>query len=248
MAGHSKFKNIQHRKGAQDKKRSNIFTKLIREISVAAKLGSSDININPRLKSAITEAKANNMPKDTIERAINKAILATDTNAYESLRYEGYGPNGVAFIIETLTDNRNRTASLIREVLNKNGGLLSEIGSVNFMFDNCGIINFARDIISYDEVLLHALDAEEILKVKIIDITKHDDEISIITPFKELHVVSEYLAKKLQIEYKSAKLEWIPHTYIDIADDEVKNSITKLKWALEGLDDVQKVFNNYNYV
>lgn len=159
MAGHSQFKNIMYRKGAQDAKRAKTFTKVIRELTVAARTGLPDPNSNPRLRSAIMAAKAVNMPKDTVERAIKRGAGGEDGTQFEEVRYEGYGPSGVALIVEALTDNRNRTASAVRAAFDKHGGSLGETGSVNFLFDRVGMIHFAADVADADAVFEAALDA-----------------------------------------------------------------------------------------
>ena len=158
MAGHSKFKNIMHRKGAQDKKRSGMFSKLSREITVAAKMGDPDPDKNPRLRLAVKEARASSMPRDNIDRAIRKAS-GSEAETYEEVRYEGYGPSGIAIIVEAMTDNRNRTASDIRSYFTKSGGNLAETGAVSFMFDRVGYIEFGPDVADADAMLEAAIDA-----------------------------------------------------------------------------------------
>ena len=158
MAGHSKFKNIQHRKGAQDKKRAKVFTKLVREIITAAKIGGPDINNNPRLRSAITASRSQNLPKDRIDRALQQASDPTDTDDYTEIRYEGFLPGGIAIIVETLTDNKNRTVAEVRSAFSKHGGNLGETGSVSFMFDRVGRIDYSLDIASTDEIMESAIE------------------------------------------------------------------------------------------
>lgn len=159
MAGHSQFANIKHRKGAQDAKKAKLFTKIIREVTVAAKTGQCDPEFNPRLRNAIIEARNNNMPKDRIDAAIKKVIAGIDTENYEEIRYEGYASGGIALIVEALTDNRNRTASEVRSIFTKMGGVLGETGSVSFMFDKVGIINFERKTINPDDMFESAIEA-----------------------------------------------------------------------------------------
>src|SRR5687767_9443410 len=158
MAGHSQFKNIMHRKGKQDAQRSKLFGKLAREITVAAKLGTPDPAMNPRLRAAVIAARAENMPKDNIERAIKKA-QGGDAESYDEIRYEGYGPGGVAVIVEVLTDNRNRTAGDVRSTFTKSGGALAETGAVSFMFDRVGAVEFDAAVASADEMLEAAIEA-----------------------------------------------------------------------------------------
>ena len=165
MAGHSKFKNIMHRKGRQDAKRGKVFSKLIRELTVAAKSGLPDPDMNPRLRTAIAAARAANMPSDTMNRAIKKASGADDDTHYEEIRYEGYGPGGVAVIVEALTDNRNRTASEVRAAFTKYGGNLGESGSVSFMFERVGLIVYGADAASADDMFEAALEAGARLEI-----------------------------------------------------------------------------------
>ncbi len=241
MAGHSKFKNIQYRKGAQDKKRAKIFTKILREITVAAKMGSTDPNSNPRLRSAIIEAKNQNMPKDNIERAINKASNAAENSNFEEIRYEGYAQAGVSVIVEALTDNRNRTASEVRSTFTKSGGNLGEKGSVNFMFDRLGIITYSQtDGLDYDTLLEKAIEAEAE------DVKEEDGEFLIITQPENLHLVSSTLSEKLGIDASSAKIQWSPKVNVEVTTIEEAAKVLKLIDALEDLDDVQNVFANFD--
>ena len=235
MAGHSQFKNIMHRKGKQDKMRSKMFSKLGREITVAAKAGLPDPDANSRLRLAIQNARAENMPKDTIERAIKKA-LGGDAANYESIRYEGYGPGGVAVIAEALTDNRNRTAPMVRSLFTKFGGNLGETGSVSFMFARAGEIFYKIHSGTADAVLEAAIEAGA------------DDVISdasghvVICAFENTGEVSSALAVKLG-EAESIKVIWKPKTLTSI-DQEKAESLLKLIEALDEDDDVQNVFTN----
>lgn len=236
MAGHSKFKNIMHRKGAQDKKRSKIFSKLAKEITVAAKMGTPDPDMNPRLRTAIQAAKAQNMPKDNIDRAIKKSLDAGGEN-YEQVRYEGFGVNGVGVIVEALTDNRNRTAAEVRSIFSKSGGNLGETGAVSCSFDQVGAIEYPLETASEEEMFEAALEAgaEEV---------ESDDELhTLYASGDSLHEVSRALEDKYG-EPKSASLIWKPHVSIDL-DDEAGEKIIKLMDALEDQDDVQNVYANF---
>ena len=237
MAGHSKFKNIMHRKGAQDKKRSKLFSKLSKEITVAAKMGAPDPDMNPRLRLAIATAKAQSMPKDNIERAISRS-QASDEDNYEEMRYEGFGPGGVAVIVEALTDNRNRTASDVRTIFSKSGGNLGESGSVNYMFDRVGHIVFDAGVGDADTVFEAALEAGA-------DNVESDDEShEIYTESSDLHDVVSALEAQLG-EPSSAKLIWHPKDPLDLDKDGAEKFL-RLMDALDDNDDVQEVYGNYN--
>jgi len=240
MAGHSKFKNIMHRKGAQDKKRAKIFTKIIKEITVAVKMGSSDVNANPRLRSAILEAKSQNMPKENIERAIKKGESGNEADNYEEIRYEGYAPHGIAIIVEALTDNRNRTASEVRSTFTKHGGSLGENGSVQFLFDKLGFITFAKDSVPFNSLF------EVAIELGATDIIENDDELLVLTAVDELHQIATKLTNSLKVDYVSASLVWQPKVEITITKLEQAQQIIKLINTLEDLDDVQKVFANFD--
>ena len=237
MAGHSHWAGIKHKKGRADKERSKIFSKLSREITVAAKLGDKDPDMNPRLRTAIQAAKQSNMPKDNIARAISKSEISGDKN-YENLRYEGFGPSNVAFIIETLTDNKNRSASSIRTVLQKNGGRLGESGSTTHMFNNCGIIQFEKDKISEEEAFEIAINAGAK------DCINQKDNFEIITEKEDFYKIKTELEKKINIFSYSA-IEWRPINYIDL-NKEQGDKILEILGALEELDDVQNIFTNAN--
>ena len=238
MAGHSKFKNIQHRKGAQDKKKAKIFTKLVREIITAAKIGGVDSNNNPRLRSAIVAARGQNLPKDRIDKALAQASDPTDTANYTEIRYEGFVPGGIAIIVEALTDNKNRTASEVRSAFSKNGGHLGETGSVSFMFDRVGRIEYASSVASNDEMLEAAIEAGAN------DVVSTESEHIIYTEIENFSDCLEYLRAKYG-DYIEAELEWKPQNTIMIDDEERATKLLKLIDTLEESDDVQQVFGNY---
>ena len=236
MAGHSQFKNIMHRKGRQDAQKSKLFGKLAREITVAAKSGTPDPAMNPRLRAAVMAARQENMPKDNIERAIKKAIGGEGEN-YEEIRYEGYGPGGVAIIIEALTDNRNRAASDIRSYFTKAGGNLGETGSVSFLFDRTGIIEYDASAASDDAMLDAAIEAGA------------DDVISS-ESVHEIYASQESfreVAKALEAKFGEARktaLTWKPQNTVSV-DDETGEKLLKLMDLLNEHDDVQNVFANF---
>ncbi|GGC37585.1 putative transcriptional regulatory protein R02753 [Novosphingobium marinum] len=237
MAGHSKFKNIMHRKGAQDKKRSAMFSKLSREITVAAKTGMPDPDMNPRLRLAVNNAKAQSMPKDNIQRAIDKAT-ANEGDDYEELRYEGYGPGGVALIVEALTDNRNRTATNVRTAFSKNGGNLGASGSVSHGFERVGLIVYPASIGGEEKVLEAAMEAGAE------DIQSGEDEHEIWTAADDLHEVASSLEKSLG-EAETVKLAWRPNLTVEVAEGDAQ-TLFKLIDALDDDDDVQTVWGNYD--
>ncbi len=238
MAGHSHWAGIKHKKGRADKERSKIFSKLSREITVAAKLGDKDPDMNPRLRTAIQTAKQANMPKDNISRAISKSELSNDKN-YESLRYEGFGPSNIAFIIETLTDNKNRSASSIRTVLNKKGGRLGESGSTSHMFFNCGIIHIKKNIINENELFEIAINAGAK------DCTTLEEVYEIVTEKEDFYKIKTKLESKVnKVEYSS--IEWRALNNIDL-DKYQSEQILEILSALEELDDVQNIFTNANF-
>lgn len=236
MAGHSKFKNIMHRKGAQDKKRSAMFSKLSREITVAAKMGLADPDMNPRLRAAINAAKAQSMPKDNIQRAIDKASKGEGDN-YEEIRYEGFGPAGVSLIIEALTDNRNRTATNVRTAVSKNGGNLGTAGSVSHGFDRLGLISYPASAGDAEKVFEAALEAGAE------DVTSSEDGHEIWTGQGDLHEVAKALVPVLG-ESEGAKLAWRPQTMVTVGADDAA-TLFKLLDALDDDDDVQTVWGNY---
>ncbi|MCL1629648.1 YebC/PmpR family DNA-binding transcriptional regulator [Roseibaca sp. V10] len=236
MAGHSKWANIQHRKGRQDAVRAKLFSKLSKEITVAAKMGDPDPDKNPRLRLAVKEAKSVSMPKDNIERAIKKS-QGGDAESYDEIRYEGYGPGGVAVIVEAMTDNRNRTASNVRSTFSKNGGNLGETGSVAFMFDRMGRIVYPASVGDGDSVLLAAIDAGAE------DVESTDEEHVIWCADTDLNAVSTALEGALG-EADSTKLVWKPQTTTELDLDGAR-SLLKLIDALEDDDDVQNVTANF---
>ena len=236
MAGHSKFKNIMHRKGAQDKKRSAVFSKLSREITVAAKMGTPDPDMNPRLRAAVNAAKAQSMPKDNIQRAIDKSSMGDGEN-YEDVRYEGFGPGGVSLIVEALTDNRNRTATNVRTAFSKNGGNLGASGSVSHGFDRMGLITYPVGAGSADDVLEAAIEAGAD------DVESDEDGHQIWTAQESLHEVAKALEKSLG-EAESSKLAWRPQTPVEVGEDQA-GQLMKLIDVLEEDDDIQTVWGNY---
>ncbi|MGY6706554.1 YebC/PmpR family DNA-binding transcriptional regulator [Roseinatronobacter sp.] len=236
MAGHSKWANIQHRKGRQDAVRAKLFSKLSKEITVAAKMGDPDPDKNPRLRLAVKEAKAVSMPKDNIERAIKKS-QGGDAENYDEIRYEGYGPNGVAIIVEAMTDNRNRTASNVRSTFSKNGGNLGETGSVAFMFDRKGQIVYPSSVGDGDTVLLAAIDAGAE------DVESGEDGHVVWCADTDLAAVSTALEDALG-ESESTKLVWKPQTTTELDLDGAR-TLMKLIDALEDDDDVQNVTANF---
>ena len=236
MAGHSQFKNIMHRKGRQDKARSKLFGKLAREITVSAKLGLPDPAFNPRLRAAVIAARAENMPKDNIDRAIKKSQGA-DTESYDEIRYEGYGPGGVAIIVEALTDNRNRTAGEVRAIFSKNGGNLAETGAVSFMFSHVGIVEFDAKVASADAMLDAAIEAGAD------DVISNDDGHQIITTPDTLNDVAKALEARFG-EPRKASLLWKPQNTVAL-DDESGEKVLKLIESLDDSDDVQNVYANF---
>ena len=237
MAGHSKFKNIQHRKGAQDKKRAKIFSRLAKEITVAAKMGMPDTDSNPRLRTAILAARAQNMPKDNIERAIKKSADA-DSENYDEVRYEGFGPGGIGVIVETLTDNRNRTASDVRSTFSKSGGNMGETGSVSFMFDRVGSIEYGPDAADAETVFEAAIEAGAE------DVVSGEDGHEIICSMEDLHGVVDALAGVLG-EPQAASIVWKPQNDVPV-DAEAAEKVLKFMDALDDLDDVQNVYANFD--
>jgi YebC/PmpR family DNA-binding regulatory protein len=238
MAGHSQFKNIMHRKGAQDAKRARQFAKMIREITVSARQGLPDPAFNPRLRSAMAAAREANMPRDTIERAVKKAAGAAAGEDYAEVRYEGYGPAGVAVIVEALTDNRNRTASDVRSAFSKYGGALGETNSVSFMFIRIGVIQYAPPAATSDAMLEAAIDAG----ADNADSTDEGHEVT--CAIEDFFTVRDALEARFG-EPASAKLEWRPTTTTTL-DEETATVLLKLMDALEDNDDVQNVFANFD--
>ena len=236
MAGHSKWANIQHRKGRQDKLRSKLFSKLAKEITVAAKMGDPDPDKNPRLRMAVKEAKSVSVPKDVIDRAIKKS-QGGDAENYDEIRYEGYGPNGIAVIVEAMTDNKNRTASTVRSTFSKNGGNLGETGSVGFMFDRMGEVTYPASVGDADTVMMAAIEAGA-------DDVQSDEESHVIyCADSDLNTVATALEKELG-ESETTKLVWKPNMTTEI-DLEGLTKLMKLLDLLEEDDDVQRVTTNF---
>jgi YebC/PmpR family DNA-binding regulatory protein len=236
MAGHSQFKNIMHRKGRQDAVRSKLFGKLAREITVSAKLGLPDPDMNARLRAAIIAARAENMPKDNIERAIKKA-QGNDAETYDEVRYEGYGPGGVAVIVEALTDNRNRTASDVRSVFSKNGGNLAETGAVSFMFDHVGVVEFDATAASAEAIFDAALEAGAD------DVISGDSGHEIYVAQERLRDVAKALEAKFG-EPRKAAVVWKPQNTLTLGDVDGEK-LLRLIESLEDHDDVQHVYANF---
>jgi YebC/PmpR family DNA-binding regulatory protein len=236
MAGHSQFKNIMHRKGRQDAMRSKLFSKLAREITVSAKMGLPDPNMNPRLRAAIIAARAENMPKDNIDRAIKKA-LGGDAENYDEIRYEGYGPGGVAVIVEVLTDNRNRTASDVRSTFTKSGGNLAETGAVSFMFDRVGVVEFDSKVANADAMLDAAIDAGAD------DVVSGESGHEVYTSAEALRDVAKALEAKFG-EPRKAALTWKPQNTVAV-EDENGEKLLRLMETLQEHDDVQNVYANF---
>ena len=238
MAGHSKWASIKHSKGKADKQRSNIFSKLSKEISVAAKLGDKDPKINPRLRSAIQSARSANMPKENIERAIDKSSN-TNENLFENIRYEGFGPEKIAVIVETLTDNKNRTASNIRTIFQKNGGNLGTLGSASHNFNQLGIIKINKNEISEEKMFELAIEsgADECIS--------HDDYYEIQSATNEIYNVKKNL-EKIILNFISTEIEWVPLNNIQITKEKKESTIEFLQ-TLESDDDVQNVYSNVNF-
>jgi YebC/PmpR family DNA-binding regulatory protein len=240
MSGHSKWSTIKHKKGITDAKRGKIFTKLLKEIAVATKMGDPNPEFNPRLRSAIIAAKAVSMPKANIDSTIKKATFGSSGESWEEIKYEGYGPNGVAIIVEALTDNKNRTASSVRANFSKNGGNMGESGSVSFMFEKVGIISFEGKVATEDQILEVAIEAgaEEVDSLA---------ELHEITTKVEIFIkVRDFLMAKYG-EPLEAKLSWIAKESIIINDKEKAEKINNLIEALEDNEDVQNVYGNYEF-
>jgi YebC/PmpR family DNA-binding regulatory protein len=236
MAGHSKWANIQHRKGRQDEKRGKIWTKLIKEITVAAKLGGGDLTTNPRLRLAVDKAKDSNMPNDNVQRAIQRGTGSLEGVNYEEIRYEGYGINGAAIIVDCLTDNRTRTVAEVRHAFNKNGGNMGTEGSVAFLFKHCGQMLFAPGT-NENQLMEVALDAGAD------DVIAHDDgSLEVLTPVPDFSKVQDAIAKS-GLKAEIATVAMRPETEITLEGDQAE-SMQKLLDALENLDDVQEVFTN----
>lgn len=239
MAGHSKWANIQHRKGAQDAKRGKLFTRLIREITVAARMGGSDPATNPRLRAAIDKALGSNMTKDVIERASKRGAGELEGAAYEEIRYEGYGPNGIAIMVDCMTDNRNRTVAEVRHVFSKRGGNMGTDGSVAYLFNQKGIISFSSDI-SEDEVMEIALEAgaEDL-------VTNDDGTVDVFTPPEEYAAVKDAL-DAAGLVAQTAEVTMHPDMTVSLELEDAQKAIAMIE-AFEELDDVQQVYSNADF-
>ncbi|MDE8346804.1 MAG: YebC/PmpR family DNA-binding transcriptional regulator [Acidocella sp.] len=237
MAGHSQFKNIMHRKGAQDAKRARIFAKIIREITVSAREGLPEVAANPRLRAAVAAGLKQNMTRETIDRAIKKAAGAGTSEHYEAVRYEGHGPAGVAVIIEALTDNRNRTASVIRAAFNKHGGALGESNSVSFMFNRVGVVRYAAMVADADTMLEAAIEAGAD------DVASDDDGHEVLVGIEGFFAVRDTLEQRFG-QPATARVEWRPNMTVTLDEDKAA-SVMKLLDVLEDDDDVQNVFANF---
>ena len=238
MSGHSKWSTIKRKKGANDAQRAKIFTKIAREIIVAVKAGGPDPDNNSSLKDAIAKARSNNMPNDNINRTIKKAAGDTDGDNYESITYEGYGPAGVAVIVNALTDNRNRTAADVRHAFDKNGGNMGQTGCVSFMFDQKGIIIIENEDMDEDEITMDALEAGAD------DIEVEDGVAEIVTAPSDMGAVRDALAEKYTIS--SAEVSMVPQTMTELTEEGQINTMTKLLDMLEDNDDVQDVYHNWD--
>ncbi|HXC91476.1 MAG TPA: YebC/PmpR family DNA-binding transcriptional regulator [Stellaceae bacterium] len=237
MAGHSQFKNIMYRKGAQDKKRAKVFTKIIRELTTAARTGLPDPSANPRLRAAVLAARQANMPKDTVDRAIRRGAGGDGEAAYDEVRYEGYGPGGTAVIVEALTDNRNRTASEIRAAFTKSGGALGETNSVGFLFDRVGEIIYPAAVASIDDML------EAVIEAGGDNVDSDAEQHSVTCAPDDLNTVRDALEERFG-PASSARLAWRPKTTAAI-DEDTAAALFKLLEALEDSDDVQNVYANF---
>lgn len=237
MAGHSQFKNIMYRKGAQDAKRARTFAKITREIIVSAKIGP-DPSSNPRLRAAMALARANNMPKDNIDRALKKALGGEDTANYEEVRYEGYGPGGTALIVESLTDNRNRTASEVRSAFSKNGGNMGESGSVSFMFEHIGLIKLPKTAGSFDDLF------EKVVDAGADNLEEMEDSFEITTSLDAFGSVRDAIMAEYP-DVLESKIIWRPSNLV-ACDEDAASKLLKLIDVLEDNDDVQNVYSNFD--
>ena len=238
MSGHSKWASIKHKKAANDAKRGKLFTKLLKEVTVAARNGGGDPEMNPRLRTAIQAAKAANVPNDTVDRAILKGTGDLEGIAYEEVVYEGYGPNGVALIIEVLTDNKNRSVSDLRNILDRNGGAMGERGCVSWMFEKRGLIFVQKDSIDEDELFLIAADAGAE------DLETQEEQIQIICPFEDFESVRVAI-KESHADISLAEITMVPQTTIKL-DEKQAEQMIRLMDLLDDNDDVQKVYANFD--
>ncbi|MBU0479811.1 MAG: YebC/PmpR family DNA-binding transcriptional regulator [Proteobacteria bacterium] len=239
MSGHSKWANIKHRKGAADAKKGKVFGKLIKEITVAARMGGGDRDANPRLRSAIAAAKAVNMPKDNVDRAIKKGTGELDGENYDEILYEGYGPGGVAVLVECMTDNRNRTVAEVRSFFSKSGGNLGESGCVGWMFDKKGSILIEKEKIDEEKLMELALEAGAE------DVVEEDDVFQVLTEPEKFEAVREALEAE-KLEFIEANISMIPKNVVDVGDEKTASQLMRLLDNLEDNDDVQKVHANFD--
>jgi YebC/PmpR family DNA-binding regulatory protein len=239
MSGHSKWSTIRHKKGAADAKRGKIFTKLIKEIIVSARLGGGDPGANPRLRAAIAAARIENMPKENIERAIKKGTGELDGVSYEEVNYEGYGPGGVAVLVEVMTDNRNRAASDVRHIFSRHGGSMGEAGCVAWMFSKKGSIVFNKEKASEEEIMEVALDAGAE------DIQELEDQIEVTTSLEDFAAVKAAFDGK-EMPYELAEITMVPQSTVPIEGEKVAQQVLKLMDALEDCDDVQHAYANFD--
>jgi YebC/PmpR family DNA-binding regulatory protein len=239
MAGHSKWANIKHRKGAADAKRAKVFSKFIKELTIAARMGGSDPDANPRLRLAIDRAKGQSMPKDNIERAIKKGAGELEGAAYEEISYEGYGQAGVALVVDCTTDNKNRTVAEIRHTFSRKGGNLGESGSVAWMFEKKGVITIEADTISEEELFEKAIEAGAE------DLANEGDFFTITTSFEGFHGVNDALQKQ-ELKIKDAEIQMVPKNTVKVEDAETAGKVLNLIEALEDNDDVQNVWANFD--
>jgi YebC/PmpR family DNA-binding regulatory protein len=239
MSGHSKWSTIRHKKGAADAKRGKIFTKLIKEIMVAARMGGGDPLGNPRLRAAVAAAKAENMPKENVERAIKKGTGEMDGIIYEEINYEGYGPGGVAVLVDVMTDNRNRAASDIRHIFSRNGGSLGEAGCVAWMFSKKGSLVFSKDKVSEDEIMEVALDAGAE------DVRDQGDQLEVTTSLEDFGAVRAAFDERA-VSYDLAEVTMVPQSTVRIEDEKQAQQILRLMDALEDSDDVQHAYANFD--
>ncbi|MFP5211885.1 MAG: YebC/PmpR family DNA-binding transcriptional regulator [Acidobacteriota bacterium] len=239
MSGHSKWSTIKHKKGAADAKRGKIFTKIIKEIMVAARMGGGSIEGNARLRAAVLAAKAENMPKDNIERAIKKGTGELEGVNYEEFSYEGYGPGGVAVLVDIMTDNRNRAASDVRHIFSKNGGNLGESGCVAWMFDKKGSVVFDKSKVSEDELMEVALEAGAE------DVKDQEDQFEVTTSMEDFLTVKGVFDEK-GMTYEAAEITMIPQTVVKVEDEKLAGQLLRLMDALEDCDDVQNAYANFD--
>lgn len=240
MSGHSKWNNIQHRKGAQDKKRANLFTKLGKELTIAAKEGGGDPSFNPRLRLAVEKAKAGNMPKDILERAIKKGTGELEGVDYQEIRYEGYGPSGTAFIVDVVTDNKNRSASDVRSTFSKKGGNLGSDGAVAWMFNKKGEIIISSEQVKDSEEFMM-----EVLEAGAEDIIEEDGEYQVITDPTDFRSVLDSLTEA-GYKYKEAEVTMLPENKVNVTDLAIAKKVLALYETLDDLDDVQEVYSNFD--